>query len=69
MDVTLNELTCKYEGKQERPHFALFKALTGNDIPRISENTETQLGRYKKDKNKTKFRWDDSDNLYENPNV
>ena len=58
MEVSLLELHCKVNNKEERPLFSQFKVISNNDIPKISEQTKTLIGRYKKDKNVTQYRWD-----------
>ncbi len=57
MTVTLNELHCHLTGQEERPIYSQFKVISNNDVPRISEQTSTQVGRFKKDDNQTKFKW------------
>lgn len=69
VEVLLNSLTCKFSGKQEKPHYALFKAITTHDVPKISENSATKLGLYNKAKNLTTFKWDYIDDFHESPNV
>ena len=65
MQVTLEDLTCKFNYKEEKPHFVQFKAITTNQNPIVSEKLLTQTGKFKKDKNQTKFKWRMCDTLYE----
>lgn len=57
MTVALEELQVFFNGKEERPLFSQFKVITNKEVPKISERTQTQVGRFKKDKNKTKLKW------------
>lgn len=57
MSVSLNELQCSLINQEERPIYSQFKVISNNDIPRTSEPTLTMIGKYKKDKNETKFKW------------
>ena len=43
--------------------------ISNNDIPRTSEPTLTQLGRFKKDKNETKLKWFYEEGTGEGPQV
>ncbi|CDW79777.1 UNKNOWN [Stylonychia lemnae] len=65
IEVDLHDLTCKFNHKEDRPLYTQFKAMHNNDIPKISEPTATQTGKFKKDKNQTHFKWKHSDNLFE----
>lgn len=57
MGIVLMDLQVKMNGKEERPLFSQFKVVTSNDAPRISDQTKTQKGRFKKEKNQTAFKW------------
>ena len=51
LEMSLNHLKCKLNGKEERPIVSQFKVLGGNDLPKVSEMTSTQIGKFKKEKN------------------
>ncbi|CDW82182.1 UNKNOWN [Stylonychia lemnae] len=57
MELSLQELRCKLNYKEEKPIFGYFKFITNHGAPKVSEPTYSQIGRYKKDKNRTTFRW------------
>lgn len=69
MQVVLHELQCCLLGKEERPLYSQFKVISNNDIPRTSEPTLTQIGRFKKDKNQTKLKWFYEEGTGEGPQV
>lgn len=55
-------------GQEERAIYSQFKVISNNDVPRISEQTNTLIGRFKKDKNTTKFKWNYTGNEEEESN-
>jgi hypothetical protein len=57
MGISLEELHCNINTKEDRPLFSQFKVITNNDVPRISDPTHTQIGRFKKDNSVTTFKW------------
>ncbi len=57
MEIMLEELYVRLNGKEERPLFGQFKVITNKDLPKLSDNTKTQMGRFKKEKNETKYKW------------
>lgn len=68
LGVTLQELQCHMTGQEERAIYSQFKVISNNDVPRISEQTKTLIGRFKKDKNTTKFKWNYTGNEEEESN-
>lgn len=64
----MKDLRCKIDGKNEKPFYAVFKALT-NQESAVSKETSTLFGDYKKNKNKTIFHWGIAMDLYEDPTV
>ena len=69
MTVALHELECRLTGQEERPIYSQFKMISNNDIPRISEQSDTQIGRFKKNKNETKFFWNHASDERDGPQV
>lgn len=57
MSVGLTEMQFSLNGQEERPLYSQFKVITNNDVPRTSVPTQTQRGKFKKDKHATKFKW------------
>ena len=57
MEITLEEMHVTLTGKEERPIFGQFKVITNKELPKVSEHTHTQKGKYKKEKNETKLKW------------
>jgi len=57
MCISVDELQCGINGKEDRPIFSQFKVITNNDVPRVSDPTQTLVGRFKKEKNITSFKW------------
>lgn len=47
----------RLNGKEDRPLFGQFRVITNKDMPKLSERTETQTGKFKKEKNETKLKW------------
>ncbi len=60
VDITLSDLKCKLNYKEEKPIYGQFKVISNNDIPKVSETTNTTIGKYKKEKNQTVFQWQNS---------
>ena len=69
MGITLMDLNCKLNGHEERPLYSQFKVITNNDVPRISEPTKTLIGRFKKEKAETKFKWVHEEAMHTAPEV
>lgn len=68
IEVQLKDLACKMDGKEDKPYYGLFKAVTAKETPQ-SKQTASLFGEYDKDKNKTLFNWSMSQDLYEDPSV
>jgi hypothetical protein len=64
----MKDLTCKFDGKEDRPFYGVFKAITSIDTA-ISKKTSSLFGEFDKDKNRTVFNWGISEDLYEDPSV
>ena len=47
----MGDLKCKLNYKEEKPLFSQFKVISNNDVPKVSEQTYTQIGKYKKKEN------------------
>jgi hypothetical protein len=58
MDITLDEMQLRLNGKEERPLFTQFKVISNKEVPKLSDHSDTFTGRYKKETNETKFKWD-----------
>eukprot|EP00347_Sterkiella_histriomuscorum_P013888 403362980 len=69
LEVSLNDVSCKLNGKCDYPLFSQFKCIHNTDIPEMSEATQTRSGKYKKDKNLTHFKWKNSDSLFDTPTI
>jgi hypothetical protein len=54
--MELKDLTCKFEGKDDRPFYALFRTLSANESF-VSKKTSTMFGDFDKEKNRTKYNW------------
>jgi len=39
MEVTMEDLQVKLNGKEERPLFSQFKVITNKELPKVSENS------------------------------
>ena len=50
--VELRELTCKFDGKEDRAFYGVFKAITKNDTI-VSKKTSSLYGDYDSKKNRT----------------
>jgi hypothetical protein len=57
MEVTLEELQVRLNGKEDRPLSSSFKLITNKELPKMSELSRPQIGRYKKENNETKLAW------------
>jgi len=57
MEITLEELQIRLTGKEERPLYGQFKVITNKELPKMSDHTQTLVGKYKKEKNETKLKW------------
>lgn len=57
MGICIEELQCGVNGKEDRALFSQFKVITNNDVPRVSDPTQTLIGRFKKEKNLTSYKW------------
>lgn len=66
--MELRELTCKFDGKEDRAFYGVFKANTNNDTI-ISKKTSSLYGDFDSKKNRTEFNWSISQDLYENPQI
>lgn len=53
----------------DKPLYSQFKAVTAHEAPKLSDVTETQIGKFKKAKNQTYLRWKESDNLEYTPSA
>lgn len=60
----MEELQVKLNGKEERPLFGSFKVITNKELPKTSDHSRTQKGKYKKEKNQTKLKWTFSDSEF-----
>lgn len=66
--VELRELNCKFEGKEDRPFYGIFKAIMNNDTI-VSKKTSSMYGDFDAKKNRTLFNWSITQDLYENPQI
>ena len=41
MEVTLDELQVRLNGKEDRPLFGSFKVITNKELPKVSEHSRT----------------------------
>ena len=57
IEISLHDLKCKLNSKEEKALFGQFKVITNNEAPKMSDPTYTAIGQYKKIKNQTKFLW------------
>ena len=57
MDITLNDLKCKLNYKEEKPLYGQFKVISSNEVPKVSDPTYTAMGKFKKLKNQTTYLW------------
>ena len=57
MQVSLQDLQVRLNGKEERRLMTQFKVITNKELPKVSDPSRSLIGRYKKDKNQTKFKW------------
>ena len=64
----MSDLSCKIEGKEDRPFYSLFKAITNQETG-VSCKTTSLFGEYNKQKNKTVFHWGIAEDLYGDPTV
>ena len=53
----MEEMQVKLTGKEDRPLFGSFKVITNKELPKTSDPSMTQIGKYKKEKNQTKLKW------------
>jgi hypothetical protein len=58
MEVTLQDLMVRLNGKEEHRLLSQFKVITNKELPKVSDTSKGQIGRFKKEKNQTKFSWD-----------
>ena len=58
MVVSLQDLQVRLNGKEERRLQTQFKVITNKELPKTSDISKSLIGRYKKEKNQTKFGWD-----------
>jgi hypothetical protein len=58
MEVRMEEMQVKLTGKEDRPLFGSFKVITNKELPKTSDISMTQIGKYKKEKNQTKLKWE-----------
>lgn len=63
MKVTLERLKFTINGIEERPLYTQFKVITNKELPKVSDHTQTQIGRFVKTKGLTKLKWDYEDQL------
>ena len=56
IQIELRDLTCKLEGKEDRPFYGVFKAITTNEST-VSKKTSTLFGEFDKDRNRTVYNW------------
>ena len=64
MNVTLQDMQVRLKGKEERRLMSQFKVITNKELPKVSDPSKSYNGKYKKEKNETKFKWnfiDDSE--------
>lgn len=59
---------CKIDGKNDKPLYAVFKALTNQECA-VSKETSTIFGEFNKQNNKTAYHWGIAQDLYEDPTV
>lgn len=64
----MKDLICKLDGKNDKPFYAIFKAITNQEVA-ASKQTSTLFGEYDKPRNKTVFHWGIAMDLYEDPTV
>ena len=54
----MQDLMVRLNGKEERRLLSQFKVITNKELPKVSDTSKGQIGRFKKEKNQTKFSWD-----------
>lgn len=59
----MDSLTLKLNGKHQMPLYAIFKGNCGESSI-CSDKSKTHLGRYQKKNNQTIYRYDNSDDIY-----
>eukprot|EP00347_Sterkiella_histriomuscorum_P021471 403333864 len=57
IELQLFDLKAKINHKEEKALYGQFKFITTTDGPKISKPTYSQIGRFKKEKNHTRFTW------------
>jgi hypothetical protein len=62
MEVTLQDMFVRLNGKEDRPLFSQFKVITNKELPKVSDHSKSQIGRFKKEKNETKLKWTFTEN-------
>lgn len=64
IEITLNDLVCQLNYKEEKPLFGQFKLVSSRDDPALSEQTYTQIGKFSKEENTTTFWWYSKDDEF-----
>ena len=58
MEIVMDELQVRLNGNEERPLFSEFRVITNKEMPKHSDHSSTQVGRFKKETNQTKYKWE-----------
>ncbi len=65
----MSDLKCRLNYKEDKALYGSFKLITGNEAPRMSDPTQSQKGKFKKDKQKTVFKWKPETDFKDNPSI
>jgi len=58
MQICMEELHLSITGQEERPLYSQFRVISNKEVPKLSEHSQTMKGRFKKETNETKFKWE-----------
>lgn len=58
MQISMDELHLSLTGQEERPLYSQFRIISNKEVPKLSEHSQTMKGRFKKETNETKFKWE-----------
>ena len=54
----MEELHLSITGQEERPLYSQFRIISNKEVPKLSDHSQTMKGRFKKETNETKFKWE-----------
>lgn len=58
MQICMEELHLSITGQEERPLYSQFRIISNKEVPKLSDHSQTMKGRFKKETNETKFKWE-----------